>query len=92
MDNAAQFWHFFLKQIIYLQLLSALCQLCVEGMLHQHKERHIPFDKTQQAETCFSEPNSLTQSRCLPSLKKKGGEKKKENYFKKKKGKERKIY
>lgn len=44
---------FFHKQIIYLKLLSVLCQLYVEGMLYQHKEHHVLLQSDSAGRNMF---------------------------------------
>lgn len=54
MDNSYRpMLAFFHKQIIYLKLLSVVCQLYVEGMLYQHKEHHVLLQSDSAGRNMF---------------------------------------
>lgn len=65
MGNTAQFWHFFLKQIIVVSVLPGLCRGDAASA------QRTPCTVTIRLSRHFTEPNSPTQSRSFPFFKKK---------------------
>lgn len=71
MGNTAQFWHFFLKQIIVVSVLPGLCRGDAVSA------QRTPCTVTIRLSRHFTEPNSPTQSRSFPFFKKKTTKRKK---------------